>query len=79
MATKTRGLIITLLLLGSLIAIVALTQTIVLADDAAIPDTPCHNSRSDREACAKNTSKTHHACGSQDTCTKTSELHQCDT
>jgi hypothetical protein len=79
MAINTRGLIITLLLLGSLIAMVAITQTIVFADDAAVPDTVCHKSHSDHDACAKNTSESHHACGSQDTCMKTSELHQCDT
>jgi hypothetical protein len=79
MTLNTRGLIITLLLLGSLIAMGALTQTIVFADEATVPDTLCHESRGDRESCAKNTSDSHHACGSQNTCTKASGHQQCDT
>ena len=78
MTLNTRGLIITLLLLGSLITMVALTQTLVFADDASVPETLCYESHGDHEGCAKNTSESHHACGSQDTCNKTSGHYQCD-
>ena len=79
MTLNTRGLIITLLLVGSLIAMVAVTQTIVFADDAAVPDTLCHESRGDHKTCTKNTNESPHTCGNQETCIKTSGPHQCDT